>query len=160
MRKITWIAVLPLFLILSGCVTPRSVIPPRIALGNVQILQARGMTQKLRVDLLVANPNDFDIPLTGLDFTLQLNGMDFARGLSNSTVTIPRLGEATVPVDVSVSLLAVVQQIQAATRAKEVTYRIAGKAFLDHALVSTVPFEKEGKLTVGADAEGPRFKPL
>ena len=160
MRKLAWITVLPLFLVLAGCMSPQSVKQPSITLGNVRVLETRGLIQRLQIDLLVGNPNDFDIPLTGLEFTMQLNGLDFAQGLSNETVTIPRLGEATVPVDVSVSLLAVIQQMQAAANAQGIRYRITGKAYLDHALVSTVPFAKQGQLVPGDDPLGKGFKPL
>ena len=160
MRKLAWITVLPLLLVLAGCVAPQSVKQPSITLGNVRVLETRGLIQRLQIDLLVGNPNDFDIPLTGLEFTMQLNGLDFAQGLSNETVTIPRLGEATVPVDVSVSLLAVFQQMQMAASARGIRYRITGKAYLDHALVSTVPFAKQGQLVPGDDPLGKGFKPL
>lgn len=160
MRKLASITVLPLLLVLAGCVAPQSVKAPSITLGNVRILETRGLIQRLQIDLLVGNPNDFDIPLTGLEFTMQLNGLDFAQGLSSETVTIPRLGEATVPVDVSVSLLAVFQQMQMAASGQGVSYRIAGKAYLDHALVGTVPFARQGTLMPGDDPLGKGFKPL
>lgn len=160
MRKLFSVTVLILAVMLSGCVAPRSVKQPSITLGNVRVLETRGLIQRLQIDLLVGNPNDFDIPLTGLEFTMQLNGLDFAQGLSSETVTIPRLGEATVPVDVSVSLLAVFQQMQMAASAQGIRYRITGKAYLDHALVSTVPFAKQGQLVPGDDPLGKGFKPL
>ncbi|MCA9422181.1 MAG: LEA type 2 family protein, partial [Nitrospira sp.] len=39
--------------------------------------------QRLQVDLRVRNPNDFDLEVTGLDFTLHLNDQRLARGLTN-----------------------------------------------------------------------------
>lgn len=147
-------------LAIAGCVTPQVVEEPRIALQNVRILKAEGLMQRLQVDLLVSNPNDFDIPLTGLDFTLSINGNSFAQGLSNEQVTIPRLGEATVPVQVTVSLLSVFEQLQTVRKTKSLDYAIGGKIFLDHVILRTVPFDKTGSLTLRSDSQGGILAPI
>lgn len=145
---------------LSGCVTQQVVEQPRIALQNVRILKAEGLLQYLQVDLLVSNPNDFDIPLTGLDFSLAINGKDFASGLSNRRVTIPRLGDATVPVEVTVSLLSLFQVLQAARGARSLDYSIAGKIHLDTMVLRTVPFDKTGSLTRRRDGGSGVLSPM
>jgi LEA14-like dessication related protein len=152
------IAALILFAGLSACVTPQTVQAPSIALQNVKLLEAEGLNQKLQVELLVSNPNDFDIPLTGLRFGMQMNGLDFAEGLSNQRVDIPRLGRAVVPVEVSVSILAVMKQIQAVQKKKGLEYRVAGTAFLDHVLLPKVDFDREGKLDLEIDGRQKGFK--
>ncbi len=160
MRKLFSLTVLILAVTLTGCITPQSVKAPRIALGNVRLLDSKGLVQRLQIELLVANPNDFDIPLTGLQFTMQLNGVDFAHGLSDAAVTLPRLGEAVVPVTVSVSLVAVFQQMQAARKSTGLAYKITGEVFLDHILVSKVPFEKSGELGLSNKPGDRGFKPI
>lgn len=160
MRKLFCVTVLIFVATLTGCITAQSVKAPRIALGNVRLLESRGLVQRLEVELLVANPNDFEIPLTGLQFTMQLNGLDFAHGLSDAKVTLPRLGEATVPVTVSVSIVAVFQQMQAAGKSTGLEYNIAGEVFLDHALVSRVPFEKTGLLGLQNKPGDKGFRPI
>lgn len=147
-------------LVLAGCVTPQTVEEPRIALQNVRILKAEGLMQRLQVDLLVSNPNDFDIPLTGLDFALRINGSDFAQGLSNQRVTIPRLGDAVVPVEVKVSLVALFEQMQRARKANSLDYAIGGKIFLDHVILRSVPFEKTGSLALRQDGKGGMLAPI
>lgn len=151
-------AVIVLVAALGGCVTPQKVEAPNIMLQNVKLLEAEGLNQKLEVELLVSNPNDFDIPLTGLKFGMQMNGLDFAEGLSNRRVDIPRLGRAVVPVEVTVSILAVMKQIQAVQRKKGVEYRVAGTAFLDHALLPSVDFDRQGKLDLQIDGRQKGFK--
>jgi Conserved secreted protein len=54
--------------------------PPEVLVTNVTPLDATMFEQRLRVDLRVRNPNDFDYHLTGIDFTLNLNGKRLARG--------------------------------------------------------------------------------
>ncbi len=154
------LAVSVLALAPAACVTPQSVEPPQVALQNVRLLEARGLMQSIRVDLMVTNPNDFDIPLTGLDFIMKVNGTDFAQGLSEVAVTLPRRGQATVPVDVTISMLAVLQQLQAAQRQGSVDYRLTGTAFLDHILLPRIAFDRTGSLGVRNDGGGRRLQAL
>ena len=149
-----------LLLALGACVTPQSVEPPHVALENVRILHARGLTQLIRVDLLVSNPNDFDIPLTGLDFSITVNGKDFAQGLSNEAVTVPRRGRAIVPVEVRIPMLAVLRQLKAAQKLGTLDYHLSGTAFLDHLLLPSVAFDRTGSLSLRNDGGAPRFQAL
>jgi LEA14-like dessication related protein len=156
-----WFAPLAIIVLvagLGGCVTPQKVQSPSIALQDVRLLNAEGLTQHLRIELLVSNPNDFDIPLTGLKFGLQMNGLDFAEGLSNQRVDIPRLGRAVVPVEVTVSVLALMRQIQAVQKKHGLDYRVAGTAFLDHLLLPSVDFDRTGKVDLNIDGRQKSFK--
>lgn len=135
-----------LAIFIAGCVTPQKVESPTIQLQNVKFLKVKGLTQLVRVDLLVSNPNDFDIPLTGLNFDMKVNGVLFAQGLSNARVDIPRLGRAVVPVEVSISALTVLQQIQVAQKSKKIDYHLSGKALLDHVLLPSVTFDRRGSM--------------
>jgi LEA14-like dessication related protein len=152
------LAVLVFIAGLSGCVSPQEVQSPSIALQDVKLLNAEGLTQHLRVELLVSNPNDFDIPLTGLKFGMQMNGLEFAEGLSNQRVDIPRLGRAVVPVEVTVSVLAVMKQIRAVQKKNGVDYRVAGTAYLDHVLLPSVDFDRQGKVDLNIRGREKSFK--
>lgn len=153
-RLIASFAALAFVLSLGACVTPQKVEAPRVQLQNVRLLQIRGLMQMIEVDLLVSNPNDFEIPLTGMDFTMKINGVDFAQGLSNATVTVPRLGRATVPVEVTVSMLTVLSQLQAVQKKGALDYRLTGKAYLDHVLLPSVSFDREGSLNLQSGGRG------
>lgn len=152
------LAVIVLLAGLGGCVTPRSVQAPSIALQDIRLLNAEGLTQHLRVELLVSNPNDFDIPLTGLKFGMEMNGLDFAEGLSNQRVDIPRLGRAVVQVEVTVSVLAVLKQIQAVQKKNGIDYRVAGTVYLDHVLLPSVDFDRQGKVDLDIQGREKSFK--
>ncbi len=152
------LAVIVLIAGLGGCVAPQKVQAPSIALQDVKLLNTEGLTQYLRIELLVSNPNDFDIPLTGLKFGMQMNGLDFAEGLSDQRVDIPRLGRAVVPVEVTVSVLALMKQIQAVQKKNGLDYRVAGTVFLDHLLLPRVDFDREGKVDLNVDGKEKSFK--
>lgn len=145
-------------LVPGACVTPQSVQPPQIALENVRILESRGLVQMIRVDLLVSNPNDFDIPLSGVDFSVTVNGTNFAQGLSNAKVTLPRRGRATVPVEVSVTVLSVLLQLREIQKRGALDYQLTGTAFLDHVLLPRLKFDREGSLRLRNDRGGRRLE--
>jgi len=63
--------------------------PAEVLVLNVTPLEVTALEQRLQVDLRIRNPNDFDLFVTGIDFTLNLNGKRLARGLSNKDFTVP-----------------------------------------------------------------------
>lgn len=110
---------------------------------NVTPLDATIFEQRLRVDLRVRNPNDFDYHLTGIDFTLNLNGKRLARGLGSKEVTIPRLGDAVMTIDTSTSTLDIVRQLLQFSQKQELTYDIKGVL---HGTEGRLPFDNSGTL--------------
>jgi len=99
--------------------------------------------QRLQVDLRVRNPNDFDLEVTGLDFTLHLNDQRLARGLTNKASTIPRLGDAVMSVETTTSTLDVVRQFLNLSKRQDVTYLVEGVLYVQGARLS---FENKGVL--------------
>lgn len=100
--------------------------PPEVLVTNVTPLDATMFEQRLRVDLRVRNPNDFDYHLTGIDFTLNLNGKRLARGLASKEITVPRLGDAVMTIDTSTSTLDIMRQLLQLSQKQELTYDIKG----------------------------------
>ncbi len=117
--------------------------PPEVLVTNVTPLDATMFEQRLRVDLRVRNPNDFDYHLTGIDFTLNLNGKRLARGLGSKEVTIPRLGDAVMTIDTSTSTLDIVRQLLQFSQKQELTYDIKGVL---HGTEGRLPFDNSGTL--------------
>jgi LEA14-like dessication related protein len=94
-----------------GCVTPENIQPPSFDVANLRLGSPGLFSQELKIDLKIGNPNDFDIPLTGLAFKLEVNGEHFAEGLSNESVTLPRLGYANVRVTGNANTLSILRQL-------------------------------------------------
>lgn len=137
--------------------------PPRVHLSDVGLLKPGLFEQRLRVDLRLVNPNDVDLTLDGLTFELEVNDEHFADGVSGQRVDIPRFGDATVTVEASATVLAMLRQVMALGQRETITYRIAGKAYFDAPRRRVVPYEQEGELRVlpapGAE-ELRRLRPL
>ena len=132
------------FLILTGCTTLMfQAEPPEVLVSDVKPLGSTLFEQRLQVDLRVRNPNNFDLDVTGLDFTLSLNEQRLARGLASQSVIIPRLGEAILTVETTTSTLDIFQQLLQLTSGENIAYQISGVL---HVQDMPLPFDSEGIL--------------
>jgi len=65
----------------------------------------------LQGDLRIRNLNEFDLLVMDIDLTFNLNGIRLARGLDNTTITVPpRLSDPFVSVQTSPSTFDVVRR--------------------------------------------------
>lgn len=136
----------------SGCVSWFSKIdPPEVLITNVTPLDSTPFEQRLDVELRVRNPNDYDLQVTGLDFRLDVNKKRLARGLENKAFTIPRLGDATVTIETSTSMLDVMRQILSLRNTQTLTYGVSGVLYLNDGKLS---FENSGVLVEKGDFPG------
>lgn len=116
---------------------------PDVLVTNVTPLESTAFEQRLQVDLRIRNPNDFDLHVTGIDFTLDLNGKRLARGLGNKEVTVPRLGDAVLTVQTSASTFDIVRQVLSVSQKQELAYDITGVL---HNKDGRLPFASSGVL--------------
>lgn len=133
---------------IAGCASLRGedIIEPDVQLVNLVLQEATLFEQKLRIDLRIINPNDFDLPLDGLSFDLRVNGDRIARGTSSDSITIPRLGDGVMEVEAHTSSIAIVRQMIDPPRDGRYEYEIEGWVFLEGFGRRKVPFERSGTL--------------
>ena len=124
---------------------------PEVLVTNVTPLDSTAFEQRLKVDLRVRNPNDYDLQVTGLDFRLELNGKRLARGLGNKEFTVPRLSDAVVSVETSTSTFDVVRQVLGLRKTQELAYSITGVLHLKD---GRLPFDNNGVLVKKGDLSG------
>lgn len=135
-----------LVLAVSACAPIESAQPPQVRLADIRLLPGGLFEQKFELELVLTNPNNFDLPLDGMTFKLALNDAPFAEGVSNASVTVPRLGEARVPVVATTTILDIMQQVLALGGKGDLTYRLEGLAHLGGLSSRSVPYERSGKL--------------
>lgn len=133
-----------LLLLVSACAAGGDPVPPQVRLADLRLLESGLFEQRFEIDLRIGNPNDFELPLDGLTFDLEVNGSDFARGFSDQRVTIPRLGEGTITVIATTTLIDVVRQMKLLAERGDLAYRLGGTAYLDSLARRSVPYESEG----------------
>ena len=145
-------------LLLTACAALEPTLAPRVRLADITLLEGGLLEQKMRVELDIGNPNNFDLPLDGLTFTLELNDRPLVEGFTNESVVIPRLGEARLAVFASTSLLGIIRQVMALGQGEALSYRLSGRAYLTGLARVSVPFETGGTLELLPD--GGREKSL
>jgi LEA14-like dessication related protein len=147
-----------LFLISCQSVSPLSVKPesPEVLLVDITPLDTTMFEQRMRVDLRIQNPNDFDLEVTGLDFTLHLNEQRLARGLTNKASTIPRLGDSVLSVETTTSTLDVLRQLLNLPQRQDVSYQVEGVL---HTQGARLPFANKGVLMDSSQSSGSSTSP-
>jgi len=119
--------------------------PPQVTLADVRPIGAGLLEQRYEAVLRLRNPNAFDVPLSGLRYSLDLNGQPFGSGSTDERTTLPRLGETTIAVESSTTIVQLIAQLNA-LRAGGLTYGLKGDVFLSGSGNRAVPFEAEGRL--------------
>ena len=120
-----------------------------VTLVDIQPGEMHVLEQTYELTLRVQNPHNFDIDSNGMRFTMEINGNEFARGVSNQSAAIPRLGEAVVKVRAVSDVSRAAAQIGELRNiaANGLRYRIHGRVFAPD---WTYPFDYQGRLDVNA----------
>ena len=144
-----WSRVL-LLLLLGACSAPFSgrVEPPEVSIAGLGFGTPGLFEQELRLDLRLANPNDFAIAIDRLAFALDLNRLRFATGRTAQEFELPALGETVVPVAITVPTDDLVDRMMQLGNERRLDYRLTGEAELGGLLGLTLPFTREGVLSL------------
>lgn len=118
-------------------------------LVDLEPLESTAFEQRFRVLLRLRNPNDRPVEIDGLRFDLELNGERLATGLSDQTLTLPRLGDAVIEVTTTTTLLDLLRQALALNeRGRDpvpaLDYALYGRVYLAGSLGS-LHFESSGR---------------
>lgn len=127
-RQTANILILLAVMMLSGCAGLR-LESPSVTLVSMNVIDVSLFEQRFAFKLRVQNPNDMDIPITGLSFEVRLNDQPFARGVSNKEVALPRMSEALMEVTAVSDLSSVMRQINELRKGNlnSVSYIIKGR---------------------------------
>lgn len=137
---------------LSGCASwfAKGEIPD-VLVSNITPLDSTPFEQRLKIDLRVRNPNDYELQVTGMDIRLDLNGKRLARGLGNQAFTVPRLSDSVVSIETTTSTLDVVRQVLGLRKVQALSYEISGVLHLKE---GRLPFENSGMLAEKGELSG------
>jgi LEA14-like dessication related protein len=128
--------------LLPGCaIFGRSALQsPDVTVTGVSPIGSSGLETRVRVGLRLSNSNEVPLEIDGLRFQLDLNGEPFARGRSSEQLTVPRLGDAELSVEVFTTAGDLLRQLGALDRGGNFAYRISGDLFLKSPQTRTLPF--------------------
>jgi LEA14-like dessication related protein len=113
--------------VFAGCATLQSD-PLQVTVAGIEPLQGEGMELRLMVKLRVQNPNDAPIDYRGVALTMDVQGKTLASGVSDSSGSVPRFGEAVIAVPVSISAFRMARQALALKdNSSKIAYEMKGK---------------------------------
>jgi LEA14-like dessication related protein len=116
--------------LLTGCAgsSPRME-PLSVTLSDIQPGQMGLLEQEYLIKIRVQNPNNVEIPVTGLSYRIELNGKSFAKGVSKQDVTVPAFGEVVLDATAVGGLSGILTQIAQFQKGApdKVSYRLSGK---------------------------------
>lgn len=136
-----------LLVLLSACTTPKLAVP-KLAIVSVAMTSADIFNQQFMVHLSVENPNDQELPITGVDYKLFLEGDSFAEGLSNKAFTVPAKGDTDVDIVVRTNFVSSTGRLVSRLNGRDqVQYVFEGKLLTDVSGSKKIPFQESGTAT-------------
>jgi LEA14-like dessication related protein len=123
---------------------------PRVSLSDIQVQESKGMETAFLVQLRVANPNDVDLDIKGVDCDLEINGKPFAYGISNAQVKVPAFGSETIPITVYSSVLDIIRGLFGLPQREDLSYQVKGRVRMAGGgfMPSTLPFDSQGTVSI------------
>lgn len=143
------LAALACLVLAAGCATP---LPrPDVSVVGLEPLAGGVLEQRVRVELRVQNPAPRPIAASGLAVRLVMNGRPLARGVSHEPFTVPALGETTISVVTSTTLVDLLRQVEGLATRASLAYRLEGTLYVGGPPGRAVPFQAEGTLAPPGD---------
>ena len=144
--RLSLMVAIPLLSVVCAC-APKGPPPPRldVSISEMHVDRIGMMEQTYNLLLRVQNPNNFDVDTDGVSFDIETNGQPFARGVSNESVSVPRLGEVMVKVNAVSDLSSLMGQIRGvpSMALSGFKYRLVGRFFSGD---QRYPFDYRGKI--------------
>lgn len=145
---------------------------PTVSLVTVHFKEATVLETTAVFTLRLENDAPTPVEITGASHKIYLDGLYVGKGLSDETVTVPRLSSLTNDVIVHLSNLALATRVKATIEAKRLDYRIQstfyGKSWLNRSgsestgkidLKDFMPTEPTGSQTNASTPASPTNPP-
>ena len=124
---------------LAACSTPKLAVP-KLALVSVAMTSADIFNQQFMVRVNVQNPNDRELPITGIDYKLFLEGDAFAEGLSNKPFTVPAQGDTDFDMTVRTNFVSGIARLMSRLNGRDqVQYVFEGTVLTDISMAKKIP---------------------
>jgi LEA14-like dessication related protein len=137
---------------LSGCSgTSARFKDPEVRLVKVDVVKARLLEQQFTLRFRIDNPNDFSLPVRGLDYIVHLNGVPLATGESSTRFTVPAYGHHNFSVPVRTNLWRHLRQVVKALDKPDqpIPYRLQGRVKTGWMFGRSVHLSRNGEIIPG-----------
>jgi LEA14-like dessication related protein len=148
MKRSFAVVVCVLALCLAACSTPKLAVP-KLALVSVAMTSADIFNQQFMVRVNVENPNDRELPITGIDYKLFLEGDSFSEGLSSKPFTVPANGNIDFDMIVRTNFVSGAGRLISRLNGRDqVQYVVEGKVLTDISGLKKIPFQESGTVSL------------
>ncbi len=137
---------------LAGCSALRPDLQvPQLTLVSVAMTSADIFNQQFLVKVNVQNPNDRELPITGIDYKLFLEGDSFAEGVSEQALHRAGAGRHRLRHDGAHQLRQRRGRLLSRLNGRDqVNYVVEGKVLTDISMLKKIPFQETGTVTFKA----------
>lgn len=131
---------------------PSRIAPPRVELVSLTLLEANVDHQRFAAELAVRNPNAFDIPIDGIDFSARLSGQGVLIGESAEATTLPAGGTERMRVEVTTELVSSLASMLAVVQGPDnaIPYELNGALRLASGIDRRVRFGYSGRVPLSS----------
>ena len=148
MRQLSRVVILlALVSLATGCsfLRYRNAQAPRVSVTGIELAGFSIFEQRFDVGLRLQNPNDFQLPITGMDYQLFVEDAAVASGLSDTVVTLPAWGEKQITVSVIGNVLNSLSQLRRwqQSGSNSLDYRLEGRLKMAD-VAFKIPFTQRG----------------
>jgi hypothetical protein len=138
----------------GGCaeIPPRP-LPPTVALAGLRVTRFLPQDTRVTLDLVVGNPNSYDLDVSTLDATVSVDGETLLTGALLAPVTLAASKDSRVAIEARMTLAPVMAALDRFARQPIVRYEVSGSAVVQNGW--TLPYRRRGELP-GAAMFAPR----
>ncbi|HEY0683958.1 MAG TPA: LEA type 2 family protein [Steroidobacter sp.] len=122
---------------------------PRLALMSVAMTSADIFNQQFLIRVNIENPNDRELPITGLDYKVFLEGDSFAKGTLKRPFTVPANGETDFDMTIRTNFVSGIGRLLSRLNGRtQVNYTVEGKLLTDIRFLKKIPFNETGSVNL------------
>jgi LEA14-like dessication related protein len=137
----------PLMLLAAACASLGPKFDaPQVSVESVRVLRIVDSRAEIAVRLRLYNPNDVELPLSGLEYEITLDARQAASGRTTRVEPLPPGGEGRLEIAGRVDVGAVATAMMALTSQLPVQYVLNGRATLRNG--PSLPFSRKGEITI------------
>ena len=116
---------------------------PNLTVVGIDMKSGNLLQQTFLVKFQIQNPNDRELPVSGLHAELNVGGEQIASGVSNRAFVVPAHGQSefdmTITANMALAMLKLANQ-----HADSIDYEVTGAASLDLPFMHDLPFHQNG----------------
>lgn len=144
----TWSMFFVLISILfTGCTSIPTIKKPEVSLVSIEPTKTKGFSQYFALNLMVSNPNSFDLDIEGVTFNLGVAEQKVLAGMSNSVPVLKAYSETPVTITAGVGLFDLLKLLNYFSQhhKEELTYHLTTTIDPNGFIPFTI--SREGKLS-------------